>query len=186
MEKIDSIKLFDLQKPVVAAAQEGLLLNNWFALMAGQRSGKSIMLAHIIKNCGYKRVFIIGTTKIQAQSEVTVLKKLLYYIKVTAHSHPPKDLIEGDFARDSLAVLAVVLDPFWFEDSYDVFNGLRDLGPTIAIGSNGPEYAADKRWEQLFFEKYATWDLNPNVTHAMIDAQFGFDSERAKRDFGTP
>lgn len=142
-------KLYALQETVVNDSLARLAADNYALLKLGQRSGKTLMASEIIRRGDYKYVYVFGLYK-EVFSTYSPVSGYFCGRKI------PRSLVEGEIEN----AVALIDEAMWLEDSYDIFNEVRQYVPTIAISSNGPEYIIDKRWKTVSGISHATWELN--------------------------
>lgn len=150
------------------------LINKGFAIAkVGQRGGKNVLAIDVAAMPLFKNVFLFCMTPDEAFETP-------FDYTVCLNGRIPKQLAEDNVE----APLAIINEAFWLENSYDLFNELREYAKVLVIGSNGPQFE-DQRWQNLGGHSYAAWEINPNLTQAQLikstDAH-----ERAKeiRDYG--
>jgi hypothetical protein len=178
-DNFDPSLLFPKQKEVVAAVLRELTEDQqgFSILKMGQRSGKNIIAAMVAKHGPFNKAFIFDLHHGGMASDFSI--PTYWCSKVF-----PRTLVEGDEERP----LIILNEAFWLDDSYDIFNEARNYAPTLVVGSNGPQFREDKRWQLLKGHSYATWEINPNYpTREALIASMGDseqDMQKFERDYG--
>lgn len=146
----------------------------WSLAKVGQRGGKNCIALEIARLPQFKNVFLFDQHDSYG-SHVPIP------ITFCGPKRIPRSLVEGNVE----APFIILNEAFWIEESYDLFNELREYGPVLAIGSNGPQFE-DKRWQLLAGHSYATWEINPGVTRAQLFDALTDPEEirKAERDYG--
>lgn len=162
-----------LQDAVVENILKDLRKQHWSLLKSGQRSGKTFISNQVVKSGEYKAVYVYrGDNILWDVQDIQVLRSTFDLYNYFATSKDP--------------VLVVLDDPFWLENSYEIFEHLLNVGNTrvLVVGSRGPEFDEDIRWQVLPGRSYASWDLNPGITiQSLLDLMKVTEPEKVIRDF---
>ena len=170
--------LWPKQSELYRATLNDLKTQNWSVWKIGMRGGKDVTLARVVAALDVEKVFMFDLHPAMCGT----LPIRTYFCE----NRIPKSIIEGNTENQ----IAVIGQPFWMKDSFDLFNELRNYIPVIALGSNGPEFVNDKRWQSLQAHSYASWEINPNLNeHEMrrndqIHSGADYSEERFQRDYG--
>lgn len=177
------IRLTENQDAAVTNMQTDIETQGYALVKCGQRSGKSVMTLDLIKRTGYKKVCWLSHRSFNRPLLVNSIKVLstelgVYDVEFTHRLPRSKD---GPVEERTLVVID---DAMWFSGSYNVFNAARGLKCDVAvISSRGPEYDRDLRWHELKGQSFHTWELNPKVTRASLQAEYEKCPTLAARDF---
>lgn len=173
------INPFPKQIEVVDQMLANLTERGYTVVLAGQRSGKTAMCYQLAARAKYPMVIMLGMGQIRQP--------------LAAHGVP--DSVRVEYAAHYAmhepvgSVLVIMHEPFLVKsDAAQTFSELREHGCHVAaIGSLGPEYEAADLWKTLIAYRYATWDINPNLTQDsdLIRTAYENDPTKAARDFGS-
>lgn len=167
------ISLWPLQEQLRDAALTELALQNWSLLKIGQRGSKNVLAGEIARRGLFNRAFVFDS------SPETMCKNFpipTYWCSKTF----PRSLVEGNESKP----IIIINEAFWMHDSYDIFNEAREYAPTLVVGSNGPQFVGDQRWQALKGHSYATWEINPNFPDRNSLMQVMTSLDHFERDFG--
>lgn len=170
--------LWPKQSEIYNATLRELRDQNWSLWKIGMRGGKDMLVARVAAALDVDKVFVFDTHP--------TLCDALPIRSYFCESRIPKSIIEGRTENQ----VAIINNAFWLKDSFDLFNELRNCIRVIAMGSNGPEFVNDKRWQALQGHSFATWEINPNCTEREMrendqnNSRENYSEQRFQRDFG--
>lgn len=180
IEKLDH-PLWPRQHELATMLAQDLRTQQYAVAKVGMRTGKLLiaLTAAQMTNCDEVYLFDAPITFPAARQYSEKFDFDLY-----CHGKKiPKRLIEN---RQGSKCVAIMGEPFWKEDSFDLFTELRQYCPVIVIGSRGPEFDDDVRWRQLGGHSYASWEINPGLTQAqLIKSTDAHEREKEIRDYGS-
>lgn len=147
-----------LKQALIKKMGEEIKDQGYSLLKAGRRGGKTSMIPAIFHVTDCKVVSLVtpfGTVHPPALGLIQALKDAK--IPIIQHNRLP-------YENDSYLhgkILTVFDDVFHIDGSYDAYMYARKRGSTLAVGSSGPEYDKDMRWQLEQGHSFATWDLMP-------------------------
>lgn len=149
-------------------------------LKAGLRGGKMLVAARVALLGGFKHVALLSATADAAKSAIGGLIELIGedHNYAAAVVPPSWSTLEN--------TLIIVDDVMWVGNSFDRIQGMMVRFPRsrfLAIGSRGPEYDKDLRWQTYAGYSATAWDLNPNIKFSDLLADCRTDPERFIRDY---